>query len=252
MRKAQAASKTVLLLGSFLALTVLIGNSPAQAKSANDASTHISRARNASLVGHNSHSHLRGAALSGHSAIRARSGAHAARKVRGAHVHLAAYRPVVQCVPFARAVSGIALKGNAAVWWDQAAGIYARGHTPEVGSILNFRASRAMPLGHVAVVTRVVNSREIEVEHAHWAGSGIKRDVLVIDVSPNGDWSAVRVALSRNGPLGNSVYPTYGFIYNRPAAPTTQMARVSQSEDEVAEAPASDAPASSGLDRSLR
>jgi len=252
MRKAQTASKTVLFLGSFLALSVLIGNSPASAKSANNPTTHISRMRHATSVGHSSHSPIKSGAVSSHSGARARSGVHAGRKGRGTHIHLAAYRSVVQCVPFARAVSGIALKGNAAVWWDQAAGIYARGHTPEVGSILNFRASRAMPLGHVAVVTRVINSREIEVEHAHWAGSGIKRDVLVIDVSPNGDWSAVRVALSQNGPLGNSVYPTYGFIYNRPAATTTQMARAPQREDEVAEAPDSDTPAASGLDRSLR
>jgi hypothetical protein len=72
-----------------------------------------------------------------------------------------------------------------------------------------------MRLGHVAVVSRVVNSREIEIEHANWGPGRINRDVPVVDVSERNDWSAVRVALGREGEFGN-VYPTYGFIYDRP------------------------------------
>ena len=44
---------------------------------------------------------------------------------------------------------------------------------------------------------------------------GVSHNVAVVDVSEANNWSAVRVALGRNGDFG-SVYPTYGFIYNRP------------------------------------
>lgn len=109
----------------------------------------------------------------------------------------------------------MAVAGNAWQWWGNSAGIYARGERPEAGSILNFRANGRMRMGHVAVVTRVVNAREVLIEHANWAGGGISRDVAVVDVSEANNWSAVRVELGRGGVYG-SVYPTYGFIYNRP------------------------------------
>ncbi len=126
----------------------------------------------------------------------------------------------LQCVPFARAASGIELKGNAVNWWDAAAGIYQRGAQPESGSVLNFRANGHMRLGHVAVVTAVLGPREIAIEHANWAGpgankGGVSHDVPVEDVSPNNDWTEVRVGLGHSGEYG-SVYPTYGFIYDRP------------------------------------
>ena len=126
----------------------------------------------------------------------------------------------IQCVTFARADSGIELSGNASAWWDHAAGVYARGNRPEAGSVLNFRANGSMRLGHVAVVNQVVDSRTIEIDHANWGGpgavrGGISRDIYVVDVSGNNDWSAVRVALGHSGEFG-SIYPTYGFIYNRP------------------------------------
>ena len=126
----------------------------------------------------------------------------------------------ISCVPFARAASGIELKGNAANWWDAANGVYERGSRPEPGSVLNFRANGHMRLGHVAVVTNVVGDREIEIDHANWNGpgaskGGVSRGIRVQDVSANNDWSAVRVALGHSGDFG-SVYPTYGFIYDRP------------------------------------
>lgn len=131
------------------------------------------------------------------------------------HLRRTSYR-VIQCVPFARAASGIALTGNAVTWWDEASTLYARGEIPEAGSVLAFRANRAMRLGHVAVVSRVINSREIEIDHAHWGENGISRNIAVIDVSPNNDWTAVRVALGHGGSFG-SIYPTHGFIYPRPS-----------------------------------
>ena len=124
---------------------------------------------------------------------------------------------VLQCVPFARENSGIELTGNAGNWWNNAEGLYERGARPEVGSILNFRASGRMRLGHVAVVTQVVDSRRIEIDHANWSGPGrISRSIDVVDVSPANDWTAVRVALGASEDEFGSVYPTYGFIYDRP------------------------------------
>lgn len=155
----------------------------------------------------------------------------------------------LQCVPFARAASGIELKGNAANWWNAAAGVYARGMAPEAGSVLNFRSTGHMRLGHVAVVTRVVDSRQIEIDHANWAGpgaskGGVSRAIPVVDVSENNDWSAVRVGLGHSGNYG-SVYPTYGFIYDRPdtgmiaanAGAKAGNPFADQRYDEVAEAP---------------
>ena len=120
----------------------------------------------------------------------------------------------ISCVPYARSVTGMAVSGNAWQWWNSSAGSYERGARPEAGSVLNFRATGRMRLGHVAVVSRVVNKREIEIDHANWAGGGISRGVAVIDVSEANDWTAVRVGLGGTGNFG-SVYPTYGFIYNR-------------------------------------
>jgi surface antigen len=126
----------------------------------------------------------------------------------------------LQCVPFARENTGIELAGNAANWWSAAEGVYQRGAKPEVGSVLNFRANGHMHMGHVAVVSNVIDGRSIEIDHANWAGpgavrGGVSRNITVVDVSPGNDWSAVRVALGHTGEFG-SVYPTYGFIYDRP------------------------------------
>ena len=106
----------------------------------------------------------------------------------------------LECVPYARNVSGIQLSGDAYVWWNEAAGRYERGQTPQPGSVLNFRANGRMRLGHVAVVQEVVNRREILITQANWGGPGFVRggvssDIAVVDVSPNNDWTAVRMAL---------------------------------------------------------
>ncbi len=122
----------------------------------------------------------------------------------------------IQCVAFARSDSGIDLSGNANAWWDNAAGVYERGARPEAGSVLNFRSNSTMRLGHVAVVSQVVNPRVIEIDHANWnMRGGISRAISVVDVSRDNDWSAVRVELGHTGDYG-SIYPTFGFIYNRP------------------------------------
>jgi len=118
----------------------------------------------------------------------------------------------LECVPFARQVSGIQLYGNADSWWDQAAGRYSRGAEPAPGGVLVFRRSGRLEFGHVSVVDRVVSAREITVTQSNWVHRRITRGDLVLDVSARNDWSAVRVWWAPIGALGGTVYPTYGFI----------------------------------------
>lgn len=130
---------------------------------------------------------------------------------------------VGECVPFARAMSGIQLHGNAWTWWTQADGRYARGTRPRVGAVLVFRPTGAMRLGHVAVVSQIVSDRVLMVTHSNWSRIGgargqVERDVTVTDISPGGDWSRVRVWYHQNEGLGGSGYPTFGFIYGAPVA----------------------------------
>lgn len=102
------------------------------------------------------------------------------------------------CVPYARARSGIDLSGDAWQWWEAAAqsGRYDRSRNPRTGAVLVFMRTSRNRTGHLSVVTRVVSSRE-SVDHANWGfrpGRGrIARDQPVVDVSPNNDWSLVRV-----------------------------------------------------------
>jgi hypothetical protein len=120
----------------------------------------------------------------------------------------------LQCAPYARAESGIAIHGNAGTWWGQAAGHYARGAQPQVGAVLAFQPTRAMPIGHVAVVAAVIDSRHILLNHANWSGHGqIERGALAEDTSSNGDWSVVRVWYAPQHSLGLRTNPTFGFIY---------------------------------------
>ena len=70
----------------------------------------------------------------------------------------------LQCVPFARERSGIALHGDAASWWGQARGRYARGSHPMPGAVLVFRRSAGVPGGHVAVVSTVLSRREVLID----------------------------------------------------------------------------------------
>lgn len=122
---------------------------------------------------------------------------------------------MLQCVPYARAQSGIEIRGNAGTWWAQAAGRYARGAEPRVGAVLVLQPTRAMPIGHVAMVAEIIDDRNIYLNHANWSGPGrIERRALAQDVSPNGDWSMIRVWYAPQGSLGIRANPAFGFIYN--------------------------------------
>jgi hypothetical protein len=125
----------------------------------------------------------------------------------------------LQCVPFARAESGVDLFGNAETWWAQAAGRYERGQEPRVGAVLAMPGTRAMPLGHVAVVSRIVSDREILISHSNWSPINgrrgqVERNVRAVDVSEKGDWSRVRIWYAPIGDLGLRASPVSGFIYS--------------------------------------
>jgi hypothetical protein len=118
----------------------------------------------------------------------------------------------VECAPYAREVSGIQLYGDAASWWDGAAGRYPRSAEPAPGAVLVFRRSGRLPAGHVSVVATVQSNREIQVTQANWVHGHIAHREPVVDVSAGNDWTAVRVWWSPAGQLGSTVYPTFGFI----------------------------------------
>jgi len=166
------------------------------------------------------------------------------------HARFAQYRHSgLQCVPYAREISHISLSGNAFLWWAEASGRYARGNMPEQGSVLNFRAIGRMPLGHVAVVTAVIDNRTILVTQANWVRGTITNDVTVQDVSPNNDWTQVKVELGDTASSG-APYPAYGFIYNRP---DTGLVIASNGQgNEVAEAPAAVQVSSEAPNRNLQ
>ena len=71
--------------------------------------------------------------------------------------------------------------------------------------------------GHVALVAKLIDRRTIEIDHANWAigrfGRGqITRNVRVIDVSENNDWTSVRVWNDVDDCFGKP-YKALGFIY---------------------------------------
>ncbi len=117
----------------------------------------------------------------------------------------------VWCVPYARDLSGIQIRGNAKDWWGKARNSFGRGNEPVVGAVMSFRATGGMPLGHVAVVSDIVTEREVIINHANWHRNKVSLKMGVRDVSKNNDWTLVRVE-SRPGQYG-SHYPVNGFIY---------------------------------------
>ncbi|MCJ2184535.1 CHAP domain-containing protein [Novosphingobium sp. 1949] len=123
--------------------------------------------------------------------------------------------PDLECVPYARELSGIAIYGDAYTWWTKAQGRYARGHVPRVGAVMAIRPYGNSQLGHVATVARVIDSRTILLDHANWSYPGkIERNVTALDVSPDNDWSEVRIWYGPSQTLGVSHWPVEGFIYN--------------------------------------
>jgi hypothetical protein len=123
-------------------------------------------------------------------------------------------RANLQCVPFARRASGVSIYGDAHTWWRQAAGRYPRSSSPAPGAVLVVRGYRTDRRGHVAVVTGVESNRVVLVDHANWLNGGeISAGVPVLDVSPDNDWSEIRVWHIPGGHWGGRVYEVEGFIH---------------------------------------
>lgn len=123
-------------------------------------------------------------------------------------------RAFSQCVPYAREQSGVQIYGNANTWWAQAAGHYPRSSAPAPGAVLVTRGYHDTSRGHVAVVTHIVSTRIILVNHANWLNRGeVSVNVPVLDVSESNDWSEVRVWNIPSGQWGVRIYEAEGFIH---------------------------------------
>lgn len=132
--------------------------------------------------------------------------------------------PYWQCVTFARSITNMDIYGDAWTWWEKASGKYERGNAPQAGAVLVFQKHGKMNRGHVAVVSQVITERLIQITHANWSPVNgrrgqVEENVTVVDVSPDNDWSAVKVWYGPLNDLGTSVYPIYGFIYNNETSP---------------------------------
>ncbi|HEX4302563.1 MAG TPA: CHAP domain-containing protein [Rhizomicrobium sp.] len=124
----------------------------------------------------------------------------------------------LQCVPYAREHSGVNIHGDAYTWWDKAAGVYARGSSPIVGNVMVLNGYAGKHRAHVAVVRRIVDPRNILIDHANWLDDGaVYVNDPVIDVSADNDWSTVKVWNIRSGSWGTKVYNVQGFISPNPA-----------------------------------
>lgn len=126
------------------------------------------------------------------------------------------------CVPFARSISEVKIEGDAWTWWGAAAGRYSRGLSPAPGAVLVMKRTDRLRYGHVAVISAVLNSREVLLDHANWSPGEIARGERAIDVSANNDWSQVRVWHDASASYGVNVYPAYGFVH--PVAPRGRTA----------------------------
>jgi len=119
----------------------------------------------------------------------------------------------VQCVAYAREHSGVDIHGDAVTWWDQAEGRYRRDSEPSLGAVLVLTDYAGPKHGHLAIVRAEDSPREIRVDHANWLNDGaIYLNDPVADVSPDNDWSAVKVWNPKTGAWGTRTYLVQGFI----------------------------------------
>ena len=117
------------------------------------------------------------------------------------------------CVEYARLRSGLAVFGDAKLWWARAKNLYEEFAEPAVDTVMVFSGSKRIRKGHVAVVTKIVSPREVIVDHANWQNHGeIDHNTPVLDVSPKNNWSQVRVWDINSRQWGARVYKLSGFI----------------------------------------
>lgn len=131
----------------------------------------------------------------------------------------------LECVPYARERSGVALFGDAGTWWVKADGRYRKRHEPRLGAVIVLTGYAGPGRGHVGVVSALVSPREIRLDHANWLGDGaIYLADPVADVSPDNDWSEVRVWNAHTRAWGSRTYLVEGFIGPEPAATSNRVA----------------------------
>ncbi|WP_239988694.1 CHAP domain-containing protein [Paramagnetospirillum kuznetsovii] len=151
----------------------------------------------------------------------------------------------LQCVAYAREITGLNIKGDAWRWWEAADGLYKRGNAPKEGAVLVFKRQGSMVHGHVAVVRKTTSSRIVLVDHANWAPrrsadrGKVQESVPVMDVSPNNDWTQVRVWYEPSAQYGDKTYKTVGFVYNPGKLAPVEQASV-RDESAVAALPKAD------------
>lgn len=120
----------------------------------------------------------------------------------------------ISCVPYAREASDFSYRGDAHTWWGQS---QFKGNKPREGAVLVLAKTPSLTRGHVAVVTKIINDREVNVTHSNWGNDRPSRSVVyekmrIQDVSPLGDWSQIRFWNHKAQGFGRP-YPAYGFIY---------------------------------------
>ena len=113
---------------------------------------------------------------------------------------------------------------------------------------MSFRPYGRMELGHVAAVSRIIDSRNVLLRHANWSEidgrrGQIEDNVRAVDVSPDNDWSQVRVWYAPIGNLGTTAWPVNGFIYpDKPGK--SERLTVLSSSDVLQKAKAAETPVS--------
>jgi hypothetical protein len=99
-----------------------------------------------------------------------------------------------------------------------------------------------MELGHVAAVSRIIDSRTVLLRHANWSPINgrrgqIEKDVRAVDVSPENDWSEVRVWYAPIADLGTTRWPVNGFIYNEKPRKNERLTVLASAETATRRAP---------------
>ncbi len=116
------------------------------------------------------------------------------------------------CVEYARARSGLAVFGDAKLWWARAKNRYARMAAPAEDAVMVFSGSKREK-GPCRGGHPDRRQREIRVDQANWQNHGeIDHATPVLDVSARNDWSQVRVWDMRSNGFGAHVYAISGFI----------------------------------------
>lgn len=125
------------------------------------------------------------------------------------------------CVQYVRALTDFEIRGDGWMWWHRAQGVYPRGKRPRIGGVMVFGRQGNLPYGHVAVVSDIIDSRTVLVNHSWVRRLGLRCNALVVDTSAANDWSRVRVWHGPTNRLGVSHYRILGFVYPKDSRDST-------------------------------